>query len=193
MATPNKQFKEFRIIRPAWLGEQWHDSSWHNDAMPHGTLYLTADESNDAPVIECWVNYAKRSDREIGDRYMVVFQKSYACESGADELLWHGDDEETAKMYVRAAELAKTIIADILARPRCNAATDFANLHDYCDANVIGNQEQVLIDAEKALAVAGWAEGDARDEQALANTFDEIENARHIADLWLRLRSAKRV
>ena len=35
------RFKEHdEVERPAWLGEAWEDSSWHNDAMPHCTLHL---------------------------------------------------------------------------------------------------------------------------------------------------------
>ena len=141
------KFKEHEEVeRPAWLGEDWEDVSWHNDAMPHALLYLRPvwdDESYPMPVIEFWVNYSKTEDREIGTRYEVLFLKDWGNDSSADVLLWRGEDEAAAVIWERAARTAKSMIAAILPRPDLMACQTFSELHDHCDANILGDVEEM--------------------------------------------------
>jgi hypothetical protein len=158
------QFKEHDVERPAWLGAEWDDSSWHNDAMPHATLYLAQTE-HPQPVIEFWVNYAAPEDREIGTLYEVVFQRDWAAESGTDVMLWQGEDEAAAVIWERAARTAKSMIAEIMPRPDLMACSTFCELHDHCDANVLGDVEAMTKEGEAhrtaaddpEVGITGWA------------------------------------
>jgi hypothetical protein len=162
------QFKEHEEVeRPTWLGEQWEDNSWHNDAMPHASLYLREAKEGDTypmPTVEVWVNYPKPDDREIGTRYEFVFCRDWAGESGRDLCLWRGEDEEIAKIWERAARSAKSMIGIIVTRPDLMACTTFAQLHDHCDANVLGDAEEVIVEGEAhrtasddpEVSITGW-------------------------------------
>jgi hypothetical protein len=153
------------------LGESWNDSSWQNDACAHATLFLTPDESGTGPVVEFRVNYRDPKSRGIEPRFMVVYQRSYAVESGVDSLLWKGEDEGEARSWARAAEIAKTIIAEILAHPDLLAARTFGELHDHCDANCLGEQEAFLDSC-------GWTgEDEAKDQEALNASTDVLNGA----------------
>lgn len=169
--TTMTQFKEHEIERPDFLGESWNDSSWRNDACAHAKLFLTPDESGTGPVVEFWVNYRDPKSRGIEPRFMVVYQRSYAVESGVDSLLWKGEDEGEARSWARAAEIAKTIIAEILAHPDLLAARTFSELHDHCDANCLGEQEAFLDSC-------GWTgEDEAKDQEALNASTDVLNGA----------------
>lgn len=175
------RFKEHDVARPEWLGDSWHDSSWHNDAMPHASLFLTGNES-DGPCVEFWINYEKPTDREIPVGYMVVFQRSWVVEEGCDVALYEGDDENIARHWVRAAEIAKTIIAEILHEPVLLACRSFSELHDHVDANTLGTQEAYIEEC-------GWTgKDDAKDEAALAASTDVLNAAQDIVGHWLRTR-----
>jgi hypothetical protein len=90
---------------------------------------------------------------------------------------WTAHLEETC-----AAEIARTIIAEIEARPDLLAARSFTELHDRCDANCLGEQEAFL-DA------CGWTgTDDAKDQQALEASTDVLNRAQDIVDRWLRTR-----
>jgi hypothetical protein len=78
---------------------------------------------------------------------MVVYQRSYAVESGVNSLLWKGEDDGEARSWARAAEIAKTIIAEILAHPDLLAARTFSELHDHCDATALGSKRRFWIPA----------------------------------------------
>lgn len=165
------KFKEHSDVpRPDWLGEAWHDDSWHNDALPHCSLFLTPNE-DDGPVVECWVNWADPKEREIPPRYIVDFMRSYTAESGWDASLYEGEDEEQAKLFVQAAEIAKTIIADIWWDAKLSAAKTFSELHDYCDANMLGAQATIV---DESGDVNEWA--------------DVLNAAQDIVDIYLRTR-----
>jgi hypothetical protein len=101
------------VHRPDWLSDArvWSDNSWHNDAMPHCTLYLVPDGVPQA-VVEVWVNYEKPEDREVPPRYEVVFQRDWQAESSEDVTLYMGDDEAEARAWARSAERAKEVLAD---------------------------------------------------------------------------------
>ena len=188
------KFKTHGITRPTWLGEGWIDHSCGNDAMPHATLFLTPDEGCEAPCIEVWVNYASKVSREVSRRYEANFRRTWNLESGADETLYLGEDEAAAKQIARGAEIAKTIIADILAGPvvttshgaKANLldATSFSELHDYCDANMLGDQEKLLGE------FGHTGEDDATDEAALSKAVDVLNHAQDIVDYWLKSRHA---
>lgn len=158
------QFKEHEVERPAWLGADWEDNSWHNDAMPHALLYLVQSAYPQA-VIEFWVNYPGSEDREIGTRYEVLFLRDWGNDSGADVLLWRGEDEAAAVIWERAARTAKSMIAIIAARPDLNACGSFDELHDHCDANILGDVEAMTAEGEAhrtaaddpEVGITGWA------------------------------------
>jgi hypothetical protein len=173
------QFKEPEIERPDFLGESWNYCSWHNEACAHATLFLTPDGSGTGPVVEFWVNYGDPKSRGIELRFMVVYQRSYAVESGVNSLLWKGEDDGEARSWARAAEIAKTIIAEILTHPDLMAARTFSELHDLCDANCLGDQEAFLDSC-------GWTgEDEAKDQEALNAFTDVLNGAQAIVDAWL--------
>jgi hypothetical protein len=178
-------FKDHAIERPEFLGESWHDSSWRSDACAHATLFLTPDESCEAPVVEFWVNYSDPKDRTIPSRYDVVFQRSFELESSDDATLWTGDEEHLARRWARAAEIAKTIATEVVCSPELLRALTFSELHDYCDANCLGDQEAFLTSC-------GWTgENDAKDEEALNASVEVLNGAQCIVDLWLRARARR--
>jgi hypothetical protein len=180
------QFKEHEIERPDFLGDSWNDSSWRNDACAHATLFLTPDESGEGPVVEFWVNYPDPKDREVEWRYDVAFQRTFELESGSDATLWIGEDEDVARQWARAAEIAKTIATEIVANPNLLAANTFAELRDLCDANCLGDQEAFL-------SSCGWTgKDDAKDEEALNASVDVLNGAQSIVDHWLRARAGRR-
>jgi hypothetical protein len=88
--------------------EKWNDQSWHNDAMPHSTLYLTpeVDQTGDSPCVEVWVNYEDPEGREIpcSGRFIVEFLKDFSQESGSDVQLYTGEDEDIARQFARGAD-----------------------------------------------------------------------------------------
>jgi hypothetical protein len=173
------QFKEHEIERPDFLGKSWNDSSGHNDARARATLFLTSDESGTGPVVEFWVNYPDQNNRGVEPRFAVVYSRSHAGEAGVDSLLWKGEDDGEARSWARAAEIAKTIIAEILAHPDLLAARTFSELHDHCDANCLGEQEAFLDSC-------GWTgEDDAKDQEALSTSTDVLNGAQAIVDGWL--------
>ena len=181
--TTTRRFKEHDVARPEWLADKdgWFDQSWHNDALPHVSMFLTANES-DGPCVEFWVNYEHATDREVPPRYMAVFQRSWVVENGGDAVLYDGDDEAVAKQWARASRIAKTIIPEILAEPVLLACRTFSELHEHVDANVLGEQEQYLEEC-------GWTgKDDAKDEAALIATTDVLNNAQAIVDAFLRTR-----
>jgi hypothetical protein len=93
--------------------------------------------------------------------------------------------EQEARHWARAAEVARTIIADILASgdQRVLNALSFSELHDYCDANLLGNQEEVLTEC-------GWTgENDEIDGAALTRSAEILDRAQMIVDYWLKTRS----
>ena len=175
-------FNRHEIERPEFLGESWRDSSWHNDACAHATLFLTPDESGEAPVVKVWVNYPDPKNREVEWRYAVIFQRTFEAVSGSDATLWVGDDKDVARGWARAAEIAKTIATDIVANPDLLAAASFAELHDLCDANCLGAQEAFL-------SSCGWTgKDDVKDAEALNASVDVLNGAQSIVDHWLRAR-----
>jgi hypothetical protein len=95
-----------------------------------------------------------------------------------------GENEQEAKKWARAAEIAKTIIADILASEdeRIQRAASFRELHDYCDANVLGDQEKAFEEA------GGTGESDEADAAAHAAMDEVLERAQTIVDHWLKTR-----
>jgi len=180
------QFKQHEIEWPDFLGQSWNDSSWHNDACAHATLFLTPDESGEGPVVEFWVNYADPNDRRIPARYDVVFQRSFELESSDDATLWAGDDDQVARQWARAAEIAKTIATEVVASPELIKAQTFAELHDHCDANCLGEQ-QAFLDS------CGWTgNDDAKDQEALNASTNVLNGAQTIVDYWLRARTRRR-
>lgn len=176
-------FKEHsEIARPDWLGAAWRDFSWHNDAMPHATLFLIGEGADNDPVVEVWVNYQKSEDRQIPPAYMVMFQKTFVVESSGDWELYAGEDEQVAKRWARAAEIAKTIIADIVKEPALLGCRSLSELHDHVDANELGEQGAFL-------ESLGWTgKDDVKDAQALAASTDVLNCAQEIVDYWLRAR-----
>jgi hypothetical protein len=159
--------------------------------MPHATLYLVPAVSYPAQIVETWVNYAKPEDREMGSLYEVIYMRDMANESSRDEVLYAGDDEALAKQAARGAEIAKTIIADILARPvRATASGEKANLlmcnsfselHDCCDANLLGDSEKLLDECGHT-----WGKDEAKDDEARGRAVDILNIAQAIVDLWLK-------
>jgi len=174
------------VTRPEWLeGPQWDDASWGNDAMPHCVLYLTDGDPEETPAVEVWVNYEDPNDREVPPRYMVVFMRDWAGESSSDVTLYQGDDEWTAHACARGAEIARTIIADILANPMVDShrlggpanmldAESFSELHDYCDANMLGETEKLLDEYPC-------------DDGVSDECTDVLNAAQEIVDRWLKL------
>lgn len=173
------QFKAHDVERPAWLGWDWEDTSWHNDSMPHATLYLTPD-GNPQAVVEFWINYADPAEREIGTLYEVVFQRDWAAEDSRDEALWRGEDEAAAVIWERAARTAKSMIAAILPRADLMACQTFAELHDHCDANILGDVEAMTAEGEAhrtpaddpEVGITGW-------------THQVHQNAVRIVEAWI--------
>jgi hypothetical protein len=160
------KFKEHsEVARPAWLGAGWDDNSWHNDAMPHCTLHLGSQNPQIQPVVEIWVNYPRPEDREIGTAFEVVFMRDWSADSGDDVTLYSGEDEAAAVIWERAARTAKSMIAVILARPDLNACWTFSQLHDHCDANILGDVEAMTAEGEAhrvpsddpEVGITGWA------------------------------------
>jgi hypothetical protein len=81
-----------------------------------------------------------------------------------------------------AAEIAESIIAEVAAHPEWMGARSFAQLHDFCDANVLGEQEAFL-------ASCGWTgQDDANDSAALAASTDVLNDAQTIVGHWLATR-----
>ena len=158
------QFKEHEVERPQFLGAAWEDTSWHNDAMPHATLYLD-DHDNPQAVIDFWVNYAKPEDREVGELYEVVLARDWGAESSSDVSLYLGDDPAQAIIWERAARTARSMIREILARPELVACRNFSELHDHCDANILGDVEEMTKEGEAhrtaaddpEVGITGWA------------------------------------
>jgi hypothetical protein len=179
-------FKEFAgVARPSWIGKQWDDNSWHNDAMPHATLELGGDTGDD-PTVSIWVNFPDVADRELhrDDTYGIVFSRVSSLDGG-ENMLYSGSDEHAARQWVMGAEMAKTIIAEIRANPALLRARSFSELHDLCDANVLGAQVGILMMAAHALKEAGITGEDERDALALAAVTDLLNHAQTITDLWL--------
>ena len=84
--------------------------------------------------------------------------------------------------WTRAAEIAKTIIAEVLRNPEWLAARSFSELHDHCDANMLGEQEAFLLSC-------GWTGQDvAKDAEALAASTDVLNDAQTIVGHWLAAR-----
>ncbi len=178
-------FKEHKIERPDFLGDSWHDSSRHTDTCAHATLFLTPDESGEGPVVEFWVNYPDPKDRQVTWRYAMVFQRTFEFETGSDATLWVGDDENVARRWARAAEIGKTIATEIVSNPDLLAAPTFAELHDRCDANCLGEQEAFL-------SACGWTgKNDSKDEEALNVSIDVLNGSQSIVDYWLRARAGR--
>src|SRR6185437_4904904 len=121
--------------RPAFLGPSWRNSSRGTDQGPHATLWLTPDQSPNAPAIAIWVHRVNQTAQ-----YRIVLHRT-----GADDVtLWMGNDEGTASTWATGAEIAATIATEITAHPDLLLACSFAELHDYCDANCLGDQEAFL-------------------------------------------------
>ena len=164
--------------RPAWLGPLWEDSSWHNDAMPHATLHLGSKDPQIQPVVEVWVNYPRPEDREIGTAFEVNFMRDWSGESGADVTFYSGEDEALAIVWERAARTAQSMIVVIMARPDLYACQNFCQLHDHCDANMLGDVEALIAEGEAfrtaaddpEVSVTGWT-------LAVTNAAMEIVNA----------------
>jgi hypothetical protein len=174
------QFKEHsEVERPAWLGEAWEDNSWHNDACPQAVLYLEIREYPQA-VIQFWINYPP-AERELGPAFEVRYLNDWGNDSSLDELLYRGEDEAAAQMWERAARTAKSMIDAILARPDLNACKTFAELHNHCDANVLGDVE--------AMTAEGEAHRDGTDDPEVSITgwaFAVHDGALRIVELWMK-------
>lgn len=169
-------FRTHAIGRPAFLGSSWRDSSRDTDPCPHATLPLTPDASVDVPVVAFWVHEPDPTNRT--GRYRVVLRHA----SSGDATLWMGNDEAAASAWAHAAEIAASIATEITADADLSRARSFAELHDYCDANCLGDQEAFL-DA------CGWTgNDDASDELALVASTEVLNNAQTIVDHWLRTR-----
>jgi hypothetical protein len=169
-------FNEEELARPQWLGDAWADSPSHN-VLPTAILCVTAD-GLDGPAIECRLS---RSPGEL-DRYEFTYQRSWVVDDDADRLLYSGRDENAARQWARAAEIAKTIIAEVLQHPEWLTARSFSELHDRCDANVLGDQEAFLVSC-------GWTGADdIADEAALTASADVLNFAQSIVGIWLATR-----
>jgi hypothetical protein len=100
----------------------------------------------------------------------------------------------------RAREIALSIIADIEANPMVTTARgvrrnmldagSFAELHDYCDANMLG-------DSEKLMYECGYTREDEEMDDVTRDRLDDearerftgiLNRAQGIVDLWLRTR-----
>jgi len=174
------RFRNCAIERPDFLGTLWHDLSRSTHACAEVTLFLTPEESGDAPVVEFFVNDPDTKHRIIKTRYDVVFRHRFAAESGSDVTLWAGNDVASARVWARSAEIAKTIATKVVENPALHAAVCFAELHDHCDANCLGEQEAFLDSC-------GWTgNDDAKDEAALAASTEVLNNAQTFVDYWLR-------
>jgi len=179
------KFKEHdEVERPAWLGADWEDSSWHNDAMPHCTLHLGSANPQIQPVVEVWVNYPRPEDREIGTAYEVNFMRDWSGESGGDATFYSGEDEAAAVIWERAARLAKAQIAAIMARPDLMACQNFCQLHDHCDANMLGDVEALIVEGE-----AHRAGGDDPEVSITGWTLAVTNAAMDIVNVWMRGRA----
>lgn len=94
--------------------------------------------------------------------------------------MWDADQarQEQANMLSDARTLADSIIADIVdpeAGDELRDSKSFSELHDYCDANMLGKTAEVF----NAL-------GGAANQAAL----DTINAAQNIVDAWLRARNS---
>jgi len=174
------RFRNCGFERPEFLGTLWQELCRSTGACAKVTLLLTPEESGDAPAVEFWVTSLDPKDRSIRARYDVVFRQRSAAEAGSDVTLWAGDDEAVARAWARAAEIAKTIATQVADDPVLRVAGSFAELHDYCDANCLGEQEAFLDSC-------GWTgNDDAKDQATLVASTDILNNAQTIVDYWLR-------
>lgn len=174
------RFRNGAIKRPEFLGTSWQELCPSTAACVTVRLLLTREESGRAPAVEFWVSSLDPTDRRSRARYGVLFRQRFAAEAGSDVTLWAGDDEAVASAWARAAEIAKTIATQVADDPVLRAARSFSELHDYCDANCLGEQEA-------SLDSCGWTgNDDAKDEAALIASTDILNNAQTIVDYWLR-------
>jgi len=157
-----KAFPEITI--PAWLeppvpeeGEEaergWEDTSWGNDALAKSQAYLKFDPEGEAHVITVWVNYADVSEREVPPGFQVVVDRNQdEWDNDTGITLYQGEDSEAARWAVHrylvnwAVEGIKADIKTGWAStyPGIATAKTFSELHDYCDANILGPSEAIL-------------------------------------------------
>ncbi len=174
-------FRNCGIARPRFLGTLWHDVSRSTDCA-EAALFLTPEESGDAPVVKFFVYGPVTTDRTIRACYDVVFRNRFRSEPRIEVALWVGKDEGAAQAWARAAEIAKTIATQVADNPVLRAVRRFADLHDHCDANCLGEQEAFLDSC-------GWTgHDDATDQAALAASTEVLNDAQDIVDYWLRTR-----
>lgn len=135
-------------------------------------MFLTSDEADGACI----------EFNDAPPRYTAVFQPSWVA--AGERTLYEGDDAAVAKQWARAAEIAKTIIFDILRWPGLLIARSFSELHDYCDANMLGAQSAFLIEC-------GWTgQDDVKDGAALAASAEVLNYAQQIVGVWSETRRA---
>jgi len=135
-------------------------------------MFLTPDEADGACI----------EFNDAPPRYTAVFQPSWVA--AGDRMLYEGDDEAVAKQWARAAEIARTIIFEILRWPALLVARSFSELHNHCDANMLGAQPAFLIEC-------GWTgQDDVKDGAALAASTDVLDLAQQIVGVWLETRRA---
>lgn len=92
----------------------------------------------------------------------------------------------------RAKDIAQQAITYIQEHPNCLKATSFADLDNYCDANVIGGQDIYLDEREAEIAREhpDWTI-DECNEAALDSIEEVIRHAVYMVSIWLDMYGGK--
>jgi hypothetical protein len=185
MTTILRNFDNLPIPRPLWLGRKWQDGSQEGHIAARCTIELGG-LTGDDPIVGFWI-----SNRSGRSKYTVSFSKSSSVD-GEEVRLWAGTDDNTeAKHWARAAEIAQEAVRVIIANPECLQAGCFESLHDYCDANVIGGQDDYLDERyERLKREHPDLDPDSNELGELAlEAAEVVEKTREIIDLWLMYRN----
>lgn len=129
------------------IPDGFKDSSYHNDAMPSWTKVLTQDTEHRLVI---WIDYADQSMSEVGG---CRFTLEHYFEDGSCVCIEHSDNWQDILVELVMFEIIDLINADIVPF----SIRSFAELHDYCDANMLGgmNDDMDVINAVTD-KVNGW-------------------------------------
>lgn len=96
------KFKEFPDIEiPSWLGPEWQDNSWHNDAC--GKMERKDFGGIEYPKLELFVNHDLIMDRDVGFKYYLSVLLDECHEAGNAILLLTCEESDTIQAGITTA------------------------------------------------------------------------------------------
>lgn len=125
---------------PEWLQKQgWNDRSYHNDLCARSEVDLF-----DGRTLRVWVDHLDKARREFPEytRYAIYVHADDDDLDGQEIYLGESDTEAAQAVFRFLVHFTvESMKNDIAEDPRLLACRSYSELHDHCDANLLGCSE----------------------------------------------------